>query len=60
MASARTSGTGNEATTQTGGGLFAVFVYFGLLVLLLLVFCVIGFVACSAPVPTRVGFFPPL
>jgi hypothetical protein len=60
MASARTSGTGNEATAQTGGALFAVFVYFGLLVLLLLVFCVIGFVACSAPVPTRVGFFPPL
>jgi hypothetical protein len=60
MASARTTRTGNEATTQTGGALFAVFVYFGLLVLLLLVFCVVGFVACSAPVPTRVGFFPPL
>jgi hypothetical protein len=60
MASARTSGTSNEATTQNGGALFAVLVYFGLLVLLLLVFCVVGFVACSAPVPTRVGFSPPL
>jgi hypothetical protein len=60
MASAQTSGNTGEGTAPSGGGLFAVLIYFALLMLLLLVFCVIGFVACSAPVPTRVGFFPPL
>jgi hypothetical protein len=29
------------------------------LALLLLVFVAVGFVACSASVPLRVGFFPP-
>jgi hypothetical protein len=61
MASARTStprgdGEGNQAR----GSLLALFLYFGVMLLLLLVFTAVGFYACSASVPQRVGFFPPL
>jgi hypothetical protein len=60
MAGARTSTPRGEGNGAKGGGLLALFVYFGVMMLLLLVFVGVGFVACSAPVPTRVGFFPPL
>jgi hypothetical protein len=60
MASARTSAPQGEGNQPKSGSLLALFIYFGVMVLLLLVFAAVGFVACSAPVPPRVGFFPPL
>jgi hypothetical protein len=60
MASARTSTPQGEGTPPKSGSLLALFLYFGVMMLLLLVFVGVGFVACSAPVPARVGFFPPL
>jgi hypothetical protein len=58
MSSARTSASREGGERQRGGSLLPLLAYIGVMLLLLLVFVVIGFVACSAPVPERVGFYP--
>jgi hypothetical protein len=58
--SARQAQAGSQRQQSTAGAMLALLAYFGVMMLLVLVFAGIGFVACTAPVPERVGFFPPL
>jgi hypothetical protein len=59
MARTRAPSPRREDKQPGNGSLLALFLYFGVLALLLLVFVAISFVACSASVPIRVGFSPP-
>jgi hypothetical protein len=58
MANAQPSPPDGDSGQQRGS-LLALLLYLGVLALLLLVFAAVGFVACTASVPLRVGFFPP-
>ena len=58
MAGSSASSSQGGGRERRGGSLLALFIYFGIFVLLLGAFAVINFVAVSAPVPERIGFFP--
>jgi hypothetical protein len=64
MASAPTSsargagGSAQEPPQEGSGSLIPLAAYFGVMLLLLLAFIVIGFIAVSAPLPARIAFVP--
>jgi hypothetical protein len=61
MASAPTSsarGSAQEQTKDSGGSILPLVAYFGIMLLLLLAFIVIGFIAVTAPMTPRIAFIP--
>jgi hypothetical protein len=59
MTDSRPSRRGAGDHRAERGSVLALVVYLAVLLLLLLVFVAVAFVACSASVPLRVGYFPP-